>query len=85
MMEREPRQCSVPRSILQKCRKEKRRRTMYFISMPDHHGGDRGGSWLHENFKSIFPKTAVITNSEHVAVSESSFGSSRGVAMINPH
>lgn len=50
--------------------KEKRRRTMYFISMPDHHGEDRGGTWLHENFKSIFAKTAVITNSEHVAVTD---------------
>ena len=51
--------------------KEKRRRTMYFISMPDHHGEDRSGAWLHENFRSIFPKTAVITNSEHVAVTDS--------------
>ena len=48
--------------------KETRRRTMYFVSLPDHHGGDLGGVWLHENFKSIFAKTAVIANSEHVAV-----------------
>jgi hypothetical protein len=48
--------------------KEKRRRTMYFVALPDHHGGDRGGTWLHENFKAIFAKTAVLANSEHVAV-----------------
>ena len=41
---------------------------MYFISMPDHHGGDKAGTWLHENFKSILAKTAVVTNAEHVAV-----------------
>jgi hypothetical protein len=48
--------------------KEKRRRTMYFIALPDHHGGDYGGAWLHKNFQTIFAKTAVLTNSEHVAV-----------------
>jgi hypothetical protein len=47
--------------------KEKRRRTMYFVALPDHHGGDRGGIWMHENFKSIFAKTAVLANAEHVA------------------
>lgn len=48
--------------------KEQRRRTMYFIALPDHHGGDYGGAWLHKNFQTIFAKTAVLTNSEHVAV-----------------
>ena len=38
--------------------KEQRRRTMYFVSLPDHHGGDHGGAWLHDNFKAIFAKTA---------------------------
>jgi hypothetical protein len=51
--------------------KEKRRRTMYFISLPDHHGNDRSGAWLHENFQAIFAKTALVTNSEHVAVTDS--------------
>ena len=41
---------------------------MYFVALPDHHGGDYGGAWMHENFKTIFAKTAVLTNSEHVAV-----------------
>jgi len=48
--------------------KEKRRRTMYFISLPDHHGGDYGGKWMHANFQARFPNTAVLTNAEHVAV-----------------
>ena len=48
--------------------KERRRRTMYFVALPDHHGGDRAGTWLHEKFKSIFAKTAVLANAEHVAV-----------------
>jgi hypothetical protein len=47
--------------------KEKRRRNMYFVALPDHHGGDYGGKWMHENFQAIFAKTAVLLNSEHVA------------------
>jgi hypothetical protein len=47
--------------------KSQRRRTMYFIATPDHHGGDHGGRWILNNFQDIFPKTAVIVNSEHVA------------------
>ena len=46
--------------------KEQRRRTMYFVALPDHHGGDYGGAWMHKNFQAIFAKTAVIVNSEHV-------------------
>jgi hypothetical protein len=48
--------------------KEQRRRTMYFVALPDHHGGDYGGAWMHKNFQSIFAKTAALLNSEHVAV-----------------
>jgi len=48
--------------------KEQRRRTMYFVALPDHHGGDYGGAWLHKNFQTVFAKTAVLANSEHVAV-----------------
>ena len=47
--------------------KEKRRRTMYFVALPDHHGGDSGGRWMHENFKTAFPNTAVLMNAEHIA------------------
>ena len=47
---------------------EQRRRTMYFIANPDHHGGDRGGRWIHNNMQSVLAKTAVVANAEHVAV-----------------
>jgi len=68
--------------------KEKRRRTMYFISLPDHHADDRGGAWLHENFKAILAKTALVTNSEHVAVTDSvldrRWGSNDEPSLIGP-
>jgi hypothetical protein len=48
--------------------KEKRRRTLYFVALLDHHSGDRGSRWLHTNFQPVFAKTAMIVNSEHVAV-----------------
>ena len=48
--------------------RDQRRRTMYFIASPDHHGGDLGGRWLHDNMQDVFAKTAVIANAEHVAV-----------------
>jgi hypothetical protein len=48
--------------------KEKRRRTLYFVALLDHHSGDRGSRWLHDNFQPVFAKTAMIVNSEHVAV-----------------
>lgn len=49
---------------------EKRRRTMYFVATPDHHGGDFGGAWIHQNMQPIFAKTAVVLNAEHVALME---------------
>lgn len=48
--------------------KEQRRRTMYFISVADHHGKDRSGQWLHDNMKSMFAKTVLINNMEHTSV-----------------
>ena len=48
--------------------KEKRRRTLYFVALLDHHSGDRASRWLHDNFKAVFAKTALIVNTEHVAV-----------------
>jgi hypothetical protein len=50
--------------------KERRRRTMYFIATPDHHGGDHGGDWLHNNMQDVFAKTAVLLNAEHVTAME---------------
>ena len=64
--------------------KEERRRTMYFISMPDHHGGDKAGTWLHENFKSILAKTAVVTNAEHVSAGDWVFDRQRTYSNAEP-
>lgn len=50
--------------------KAQRRRTMYFVATPDHHAGDIGAKWMHENMQPIFAKSAAIVNSEHIAVSE---------------
>jgi hypothetical protein len=54
-------------SYFAKLPKEKRRRTMYFIGLPDHHEGNAAGAWLHDHMKSLFPNTAVIMNAEHIA------------------
>jgi hypothetical protein len=53
-----------------KVSKEQRRRTMYFIATPDHHGGDLGGRWIHDNMQSVLANTAVILNAEHVTAME---------------
>jgi hypothetical protein len=50
--------------------KEQRRRTMYFVGIPDHHTGDAGGRRLHDTWQNVFAKTAVILNAEHVALAE---------------
>ena len=47
-----------------------RRRTMYFIATPDHHGGDLGGRWIHDNMQAVLAKTAVSLNAEHVTAME---------------
>jgi hypothetical protein len=41
----------------------KRRRTMVFVTTPDHHQGFIGINWIRDNFD--FSKTAVIVNCEH--------------------
>jgi hypothetical protein len=50
--------------------REQRRRTMYFIATPDHHGGDLGGRWIHDNMQPVLANTAVILNAEHVTAME---------------
>ena len=50
--------------------KAQRRRTMYFIATPDHHGGDLGGRWIHDNMQGVLAKTAVSLNAEHVTAME---------------
>ncbi|HEY8520482.1 MAG TPA: M28 family peptidase [Gammaproteobacteria bacterium] len=48
--------------------RSERRRTMYFIATADHHGGDRGGAWVHENLQDVLANAAIVANAEHVAV-----------------
>jgi Peptidase family M28 len=48
--------------------KEQRRRTMYFIATPDHHGGSNGMKWVHANMQSMLEKAALILNCEHAAM-----------------
>ena len=50
--------------------KERRRRTMYFIATPDHHGGDHGGAAIHDTMQDVLSKSAVVLNAEHVAAME---------------
>jgi hypothetical protein len=50
--------------------REQRRRNMYFIAVPDHHGGNLGGAWVHQNMQDVLQKTAVTLNSEHVGATE---------------
>jgi hypothetical protein len=40
-----------------------RRRTITFLTTPDHHHGSVGVTWVHDHFD--FSKTAVIVNCEH--------------------
>jgi hypothetical protein len=49
---------------------QQRRRTIYFVGVADHHTGDEGGRYLHDNWQGVFSKTAVILNAEHVALAE---------------
>ena len=43
--------------------REKRRRTMVFVTTPDHHQGMVGMKWIRSNFD--FSNTAIILNCEH--------------------
>jgi hypothetical protein len=42
-----------------------RRRTITFLTTPDHHHGSVGIKWVHDNMNDLFAKTAVIVNCEH--------------------
>lgn len=48
--------------------KEKRRRTIEFVGSPGHHGANVGTSWMAENKDTVFAKTALLINAEHVAL-----------------
>jgi hypothetical protein len=46
-----------------RCRRKSAAAPCTFVALLDHHSGDRGSRWLHDNFKSVFAKTAMIVNS----------------------
>ena len=52
--------------------KEKRRRTLRFVSTSGHHGdgitpGSLGTRWLHDNRETALARTALVINAEHVS------------------
>lgn len=45
--------------------KENRRRTITFVTTPDHHHGANGIKWINQNMHDFLARTAVIVNCEH--------------------
>jgi hypothetical protein len=45
--------------------KEQRRRTITFVTTPDHHHGATGVKWINQNMRDFLDKTALIVNCEH--------------------
>lgn len=45
--------------------KEQRRRTITFVTTPDHHHGANGIRWINANMKEFLARTAVVVNCEH--------------------
>jgi hypothetical protein len=45
--------------------KAERRRTITFVTTPDHHHGAVGIRWINQNMGDLLAKTAVIVNCEH--------------------
>jgi Peptidase family M28 len=45
--------------------KEQRRRTITFVTTPDHHHGASGIKWINQNMRGFLDKTALIVNCEH--------------------
>lgn len=50
--------------------RSERRRTMYFLAVPDHHGGDGGAHRVHDTMQDVLRRTAISLNTEHVALLE---------------
>jgi hypothetical protein len=42
-----------------------RRRTITFVTTPDHHHGASGVKWINENMREFLDRTALIVNCEH--------------------
>jgi hypothetical protein len=45
--------------------KQLRRRTMTFVTTPDHHHGASGIKWINQNMRDFLGRTALIVNCEH--------------------
>jgi hypothetical protein len=45
--------------------KAQRRRTITFVTTPDHHHGATGVKWINQNMGDFLAKTALIVNCEH--------------------
>ena len=45
--------------------KEQRRRTITFVTTPDHHHGASGIKWINQNMRDFLGRTALIVNCEH--------------------
>jgi hypothetical protein len=45
--------------------REQRRRTITFVTTPDHHHGATGVKWINQNMRGFLDKTALIVNCEH--------------------
>jgi hypothetical protein len=53
------------RAITLRSQKEQRRRTITFVTTPDHHHGATGVKWINQNMRDFLDKTALIVNCEH--------------------
>ncbi len=47
-----------------------RRRTLKFVTTSGHHAGSTGVAWMHDNRQTLFAKTAVALNVEHVSATQ---------------
>ncbi len=45
--------------------KEQRRRSITFVTTPDHHHGATGIKWINQNMRDFLDQTALIVNCEH--------------------
>jgi hypothetical protein len=53
--------------------KERRRRTLKFVTTAGHHAGSAGTQWMHDNRDTFLAKTALMINCEHVSVTQAYF------------
>jgi hypothetical protein len=53
--------------------KAKRRRTIKFIGTTGHHSTPIGVQWMADNKDTVFPKTALLINAEHTALTQQYF------------